>query len=435
MTLAVATSRAANHERVLDDYGEFVAGLEIGPEARRVRRRAAERLLAAHPDLETWMTRPAAARVVDLRRSGAWPFVTWCFVEGRLRPDLDLLFAKTPGDLFRVWQQRHRSDVDRLIALAEPLGWSANWTRDVTAALALVCLWAATTVDGLNDEVLTAFADAVDAAPSATVATRGHNHARLLSLHQACYQLRVCQHPPRKRMRRPATLAERVEAIAQPEIRRVAAVAFDHLPDWFFSTDVGVIRRRDCWRIGGNWRYVALVRQPAQGIPAFLADSDQEITSRGKIESDPFLTANDLDTLHRLGSARHTELVEPQFAFFIGMQTKHGCVGRGDQVGVPGDLDTGHPEFFLHKAFDLYRLCLPQHRSNEQDHFHLAAGSSNHTLEPSIILAAPLPNDAQRCVSWIKNLIVRNIPPNGVWGGDQIIKNGNRVVFLFLLLI
>jgi site-specific recombinase XerD len=223
MTALVAVTAPSPSEGcLLADYRAFVAGLEINPDTKRVRRRAAEQLAAAHPDLHAWMRRPTPARLVDLRRSGAWPFVTWLFVEGRLQPDLDLLLAKLPGDLFRSWQQRHPHDVARLREAAKRLEWSANWTRDVTAGLSLVGLWAQATLDELDDDVLAAFATAIEAAPAASATARAHNHARLLSLHQACYQLRICQRPPRKRIRGPATLARRCEAIPQPEIRRVA---------------------------------------------------------------------------------------------------------------------------------------------------------------------------------------------------------------------
>lgn len=77
-------------------HAEAVERLSIGPDARRIRRSAAARLLGIHLDLAVWMARPTPARLADLRRSGAWPFLAWCFAEGHLRPDLDLLLAKAP---------------------------------------------------------------------------------------------------------------------------------------------------------------------------------------------------------------------------------------------------------------------------------------------------------------------------------------------------
>ena len=105
---AVATLEANGAPDVLVDYARFVAGLNIGPEAKRHRRNAAAELLGAHPDLQAWMGRPTRARLADLARSHAWSFITWCFLEQILVPDLDLLLTKTPGDLYAEWGQRHR---------------------------------------------------------------------------------------------------------------------------------------------------------------------------------------------------------------------------------------------------------------------------------------------------------------------------------------
>ena len=49
-----------------------------------------------------------------------------------------------------------------------------------------------------------------------------HNSARVFSLHQACYELRICQQPPRKARPGKATLAQRMQAIRSPSIRKVA---------------------------------------------------------------------------------------------------------------------------------------------------------------------------------------------------------------------
>jgi hypothetical protein len=144
------------------------------------------------------MARPTPARLADLRRSSAWPFLTWCFVEGHLRPDLDLLLAKTPGALYAAWTARHPDDGARLTEVAERFGWSANWTRDlVSGGLALLCLWAGRTLAELNDADFARCADELAAAPSATPSARGHTSARLFSLHQACYELRICSTTPR----------------------------------------------------------------------------------------------------------------------------------------------------------------------------------------------------------------------------------------------
>ena len=220
---AVATLEANGAADVLVDYARFVAGLSVGPNAKRHRRNAASDLLAAHPDLQAWMARPTVARVADLDRSHAWSFITWCFLEGILVPDLDLLLTKTPGDLYIEWGQRHADGVARVTEVARRYSWSANWTRDVARnALAMLCLWSGKDLDELTDDVFDAFTAALADTPSARRDARLHNQARAFSLHQACYELRICAHTPRKNRPPAATVAEALQALPQPEIRRVA---------------------------------------------------------------------------------------------------------------------------------------------------------------------------------------------------------------------
>jgi integrase len=220
---ALATLEAKGAPEVLVDYARSVAGLRIGTEAKRRRRNAASELLNAHPDLEVWMAGPTRARLADLARSHAWSFITWCFLEQVLVPDLDLLLTKTPGDLYIEWGRRHADDVARVTEVARRYSWSATWTRDVARnALAMLCLWSGNELDGLTDDVFGTFTAALADTPSARRDARLHNQARAFSLHQACYELRICHHTPRKNRPPAATVAETLQALPQPEIRRVA---------------------------------------------------------------------------------------------------------------------------------------------------------------------------------------------------------------------
>lgn len=220
---AAVSLRQEGAPNLLVSYAEAVEGLPIGPDARRIRRNAARRLLDLHPDLSLWLARPTPARVADLRRTGAWPFLCWCFVEGHLRPDLDLLVAKTPGDLYADWAARHPEDVGRVAEVARRFGWSKNWTADVTrGGLALLGLWAGKSLAELDDADFSGFTAALAASPSAGRDCRGHNQARLFSLHQACYELGICETPPRKNRPPAPTAVEYLAGVPQEEIRRVA---------------------------------------------------------------------------------------------------------------------------------------------------------------------------------------------------------------------
>ena len=109
--------------RLLAEHAEYVATLGCNQQAKRLRQRGAEEHLAAFPDLVDWMARPTAVRVAEARRFGSWPFLTWCFVTGRLRPDAELLVMKQKGGHFTTWAEFHRRDADRAMTAALSLGW------------------------------------------------------------------------------------------------------------------------------------------------------------------------------------------------------------------------------------------------------------------------------------------------------------------------
>lgn len=223
--LAREAGGAVATQHLLADYRVYVAALRINPDAKRLRRRAAERLTEVHPDLWTWLSRPTAARLADLSRSKAWPMICWAWVAGRLPVDLDLMLAKGHGDLYALWAAAHPEDVARVASCSTTLGWGVNWAHQVSVTgLAVVCLNAgAKSLDELTDDDITACTQALAEAPSLTRTLRGHNTARVFGLHHACYQLRICHQPPRIARRPAATIKETLTAgIPQPEIREVA---------------------------------------------------------------------------------------------------------------------------------------------------------------------------------------------------------------------
>jgi integrase len=209
-------------DEVLGDYEVYVNALPIILGARRDRIYRARRFLAAHPDLEVWMRRPTAARLVDLHRPKAWPLATWLFVTGRVRPDLELLLTKPPGcDLPSVWARLHAGDVARVEDTALQLGWSRNWTRQVVIlAASMICVWAAKTIDELVDGDFDAILAELDASPAVTASARTRLRTRLFSFHHICFQLGVCQTAPRLGQPPSLTAAEHAATIPQPAIAR-----------------------------------------------------------------------------------------------------------------------------------------------------------------------------------------------------------------------
>ena len=208
---------------VLVDYQAFVDHLPCTGQGKRLRRRAAQRFLDRWPDPQAWMERPTAARLADLSRTGAWPFVTWCFITGVMAPDLDLLGARANGAHFSAWASAHADDVDRALAVAGELGWASSWARQVCVnALGLVCLTRRTTLAGLDGPCLDAFAEELASAPSISANHRKVLGGRLSGLRQVCFQLGLLDEAPPHPNSRPRRLIDHVAAIPQPEIRRVA---------------------------------------------------------------------------------------------------------------------------------------------------------------------------------------------------------------------
>jgi site-specific recombinase XerD len=204
-------------------YHGYVARLACSPQAKRLRLLGLERFWVRFPDLEEWMTRPTAARLEDVRRADAWPFLTWCFAAGHVRPDVDLLAARSNGGHFTTWCRLHGDDVDRAVAVGQLLGWADSWIRQVChATLALVCMTSGFALDGLTEEIFAKVIRDLDQAPTVSTNHRRVLHGRLQALRLVCFQLGVVDRPPPHANSRPNTIADHVAAIPQPDIRRVA---------------------------------------------------------------------------------------------------------------------------------------------------------------------------------------------------------------------
>jgi integrase len=223
VTVAAAAWRSleANLD-LLAAYQRHVGGLPINDGCRSARRRGAQLFLARHPDLQAWMARTTPARLADLHRADAWPFVVWCFVAGHLRPDAELLLAKPGGvELASVWEAAHPGDAARVAQAGQRLGWSANWTRQVCRhTLPVVCLAAGKTLDELTEDDLSRFAGDVEQAAHLSPSARLHAPKRLFAIWQACWELGLATAPPRRAGRPALSPIEQAEQIIQPAIRR-----------------------------------------------------------------------------------------------------------------------------------------------------------------------------------------------------------------------
>src|SRR5215203_7492494 len=189
---------------LLERHAVFVAGLECNGQAKRLRLNGAERLLARHPDLGRWMGRPTVDRVAEARRLYAWPFLSWCFAVGALRPDVELLAAKSKGAHYATWARMHPDQVSRVAETASAMGWVDEWVyRLSTTALATVCMTRQTSLDQITVEDLAAVRADIDAAVAVLPRCRATLRGLVHSLHTVCYQLGVLDVPPGARQRPP----------------------------------------------------------------------------------------------------------------------------------------------------------------------------------------------------------------------------------------
>jgi integrase len=221
---AIATDTAATGDArvaLLGCYQVHVDALPINQGSRYARLRAARILLARHPDLSGWMQQPTTARLAELHRLKAWPFVAWCFIEGHLRPDLELLLGKPGGTgLPAAWAARHPADVERVAAAGRRLGWSENWIRQVSRlAVPIVCLHAGVGLQGLRDQDFTVALQELAGAAYVSASASTKARTRLFAARQACFQLGIVAHPPRKAGPVAHTPAELAEQVCQPAIR------------------------------------------------------------------------------------------------------------------------------------------------------------------------------------------------------------------------
>lgn len=109
--LAAADTSIAG--RLLAEHAEFVESLPRQRQAKKQRCCGGQVLLAAHPDLQRWMTRPVTDRLIKVRRLGAWPFLSWAFAVDAVTPDLELLAGKERGAHFTTWARFHAADAAR----------------------------------------------------------------------------------------------------------------------------------------------------------------------------------------------------------------------------------------------------------------------------------------------------------------------------------
>ncbi len=218
---ALAAPPTRTTDQLLADYLTHVDAIPGPAGARFERRRNAGRFVDRYPDLGGWMRRSTAARLADLRRLKAWPFLSWCLVHRHLVADVELLLAKPAGVGLPVEWAAH--EPDNLAAIAEAaavLRWSQNWQWQVgLLAASTMCLHTGKRVRDLREDDFAAVLSQLDDLAALSASARHHARTRLFALQQACYQLGGLSAPPRQS--RPVAVGPLVHAagVGQPQIR------------------------------------------------------------------------------------------------------------------------------------------------------------------------------------------------------------------------
>jgi hypothetical protein len=206
---------------LLAGYDAHVDALPVAAGVRFERRRCARRFLNRYPDPRAWMHRSTQARLADMHRLRAWPFLSWCFVHRHLAPDLELLLAKPGGcGLPAEWAAQDADNVDAVAEAAAVLGWSKNWQRQVSLLTAsTICLHTGKGVRQLSEDDFAGVLGQLDDLAAVSPSARHHARTRLFGLQQACYQLGSLSAPPRQSG--PAAVGPAVHAagVRQPVIR------------------------------------------------------------------------------------------------------------------------------------------------------------------------------------------------------------------------
>lgn len=220
-TTAVIAERGDHYE----DYLAHLGGLDIGADAKRLRRNGARAFLARHPDLGEWMGRPIADRVTDIVRSKAWPFVCWAILTRRVAPDVELLIARRQGGMHVAVESLFADGFAQLRAAAGRLGWTPRWVEAVVVGpLTLAVAFTGRAPQELTDADLDTLTGAIAATMTVPAGRRSRLERDIGRLRQVLYEGKVVDRPHR---RRGGPVRDPFAAVAAVEIRRVMVAYLD----------------------------------------------------------------------------------------------------------------------------------------------------------------------------------------------------------------
>ncbi|ETZ96784.1 phage integrase family protein [Mycobacterium kansasii 824] len=145
------------------------------------------------------MALPAVERAGELRSSGAWPLLCYAIGAGRLRLDVELAVIKQLTGLGAAVEMRDSAGFSAMREAGNRLGWSSSWIETVLGeCLAVLVACHGGLVADLTEQAIDEFDSALSASSIPRSSRRAYR-ARLASLRQLLYEVRVLDAAPRRR--------------------------------------------------------------------------------------------------------------------------------------------------------------------------------------------------------------------------------------------
>lgn len=200
MTAAAPRFAVAADHALLSAYVEHCQRLGLSDRAYRDRQRIARAFLTDHPDVPEWMQLPTQHRVLELRRTGAWPLLAFAIGAGQVALDVELAMTKHLQGLGAIVEEQHRGDFAAARGAGLALHWTDGWVETVLhECLAVVLAWHGGPLSALNADVLQRFQDELEDTPTVPPSSLRAYRARLASLRQLLFQLGLLDDPARRR--------------------------------------------------------------------------------------------------------------------------------------------------------------------------------------------------------------------------------------------
>jgi integrase len=205
----------------LEQFATYSSTLALSADAVELRVRLARRFVAAHPDLSVWSQRTVTARLADLERIKAWPFVAWMILRGDIAADVEFLLVKHAGCLHRIALDLHPGCFEPVTAAAARLGWSPRWAHTVAqqGVTVIVAANAQDPAGALTAEHLTAASTTAASTRLLSESQRDTRRKVFNGVHQALYEAGIVDEPQR-RTRAGAGGRHGVLAAVNPSLRR-----------------------------------------------------------------------------------------------------------------------------------------------------------------------------------------------------------------------